>query len=81
MVSVWVNLGGEFDIDRSDVVTFTRSSPELSALLALGEYLSTGNAFVVKKIRFEKDFQQGYIGVSWTCAIPSDDLKFVMLLR
>ena len=49
-------------------------------MLALGEYISTGNAFVVKKIRFDKDFEQGYIGVYWTCAIPSDDLKFVMHL-
>ena len=80
MVSVWVNQGGELDEDRSDVTNVTRSSPELSALLALGEYLSTGNAFVVKKIRFGKDFEQGYIGVYWTRAIPSDDLKFVMHL-
>ena len=79
MVSVWVNLGREFDKDRSDVEKFTRSSPELLALLALGECLATGGAFIVKKIRFDKDFDQGYFGVYWTCAI-GDDLTFQMHL-
>ena len=79
MVSVYVNLGGEFDKDRSDVTTFTRSSPEVLAMLALGEYLATGGTFIVKKIRWYPDFDQGYMKVTWTCVV-GDDFNFVMHL-
>lgn len=76
MVSVQINLGGPFENDVADVTAFARGTPELSALLSLGEYLATGGPFIVKKIRVDKDFNQAYIGVYWTCDI--DDLRFVM---
>ena len=78
MVSVQINLGGPFDNEVADVTDFARGTPELSALLSLGDYLATGGPFNVKKIRFDQDFNQGYIGVYWTCGI--DDLRFVMHL-
>ena len=74
-----VNLGGEFDNDRSDVETFTRNNPQLLAMLGLGAYLAEGGPFFVKKIKFDKDFRRGYFGVLWTCGI-GDDLTFEMHL-
>ena len=74
-----VNLGGEFDNNRSDVETFTRSSPQLAEMLGLGAYLAEGGPFFVKKIKFDKDFRRGYFGVLWTCGI-GDDLTFKMHL-
>ena len=78
MVSVQINLGGPFDNEVADVTAFARGTPELSALLSLGDYLATGGPFKVKKIRFDHDFNQGYVGVYWTCRI--EDLQFVMHL-
>ena len=56
MVSTWINLGGELDEDRSDVTQFTTSNPELADLMSLGEYLATDGEFVVRKIKFEHNF-------------------------
>ena len=84
MVSVWINLGGEFDEDRSDVTQFTTSNPQLADLMSLGTYLATGGEFLVRKIKFTKNFdmlrgKEGYFGVEFTCAI-CDDVLFEMHL-
>ena len=49
MVSMWINLGGEFDEDRSDVTQFTTSNPQLADLMSLGEYLATEGEFVCEE--------------------------------
>ena len=84
MVSTWINLGGEFDEDRSDVTQFTTSNPQLADLMSLGEYLATDGEFVVRKIKFEHNFdmlkgKEGYFGIEFTCAI-CDDVLFEMHL-
>ena len=60
MVSVQID---HPDMRDSDVRGFAQGTPDLSQLLSLGEYLATGGAFDVKKIRFNKDFKQAYIGL------------------
>ena len=84
MVSTWINLGGQFDEDRSDVTQFTTKNPQLADLMALGEYLARDGEFVVRKIKFEHNFDtlkgnEGYFGIKFTCAIR-DDVRFEMHL-
>ena len=82
MVSTWINFGGEFDDDRSDVAQFTKSDTQLADLMTLGEYLGTEGKYVVRKIKFEHNLDkgnEGYFGIKFTCAIR-DDVLFEMHL-